>query len=122
MRSFESILPKSTKSSQDTSLIMAVILANAIRLGARKMANTSDLNESSLLTAEAAYLRIETLVTATNTINNAIAKMPIFKQWYINSILHGSLDGEKVGVALRNIFARHSPKYPGTHWYWSIFI
>lgn len=113
MRGFESILPKSTKSMQDISLIMAVVLANAIRIGARKIADISDLKESSLLTAEAAYIRIETLIAVTNIINNTAAKLPIFRQWYINSILHGSIDGDKQETTLRNILARHSPKYFG---------
>ena len=45
-RAFEPILPKSTKTEQDPLLIGAVILANAIRVGPRKMASMSDLKES----------------------------------------------------------------------------
>lgn len=112
-RVFESILPKSKKGEQDIVLIMAAVLANAIRVGVGKMADISDLNLSSLLSAEAAYIRIETLVAAINIINNAAAKLPIFKQWYINSILHASMDGLKLGVRLQNVLARHSKKYYG---------
>ena len=60
-KAFESILPKSKKGEQDFILIMAVILANAIRIGAGKMAEISDLKKSALITAELAYVRTETL-------------------------------------------------------------
>lgn len=98
----------------DKALIMAVVLANAIRIGARKISDISDLNESSLLTAESAYIRTETLRDAVDIVNNEAAKLPIFKEWYINSISHGSLDGLKLEVSLKNIMARYSTKYFGT--------
>ncbi|AIK96235.1 hypothetical protein ID47_04975 [Candidatus Paracaedibacter acanthamoebae] len=112
-RAFEPILPKSSKSEQDPQLIGAVVLSNAIRVGARKMANISDLKESALLNAEASYIRVETLLSAIDKINNSVAKFPIYKEWYIRSILHGSLDGLKLEISLRNKMARHSSKYFG---------
>ncbi|OJX14192.1 MAG: hypothetical protein BGO77_00430 [Caedibacter sp. 37-49] len=112
-RAFEPILPKSTKTEQDPLLIGAVILANAIRVGPRKMARMSDLKESALLTAESSYVRLETLLPAIDKINNAVSKLPIYKEWYILGLLHGSLDGLKLETSLRNIMARHSSKYFG---------
>ncbi|MBL4867513.1 MAG: Tn3 family transposase [Pseudomonadales bacterium] len=111
--SFESVLPRSTKIKQDKELIMAAILANAIRLGSNKMASISDLNESALLTAEADYVRIETLIASTDCINNAAAKIPIYHEWYINGLMHASLDGLKLETSLRNVKSRRSPKYFG---------
>ena len=108
---FEAILPRSTKNKHDAELIMAVVLANAIRLGARQMAGISDLKESDLITTEATYIRMETLIAAIDLLNNASAQFPIYKQWYINSIIHSSLDGLKLGNRLRNVKARFSPKY-----------
>ena len=128
MKNFDAILPKSKKGEKDRKntrdtksakneldivSIMAVTLANAIRVGVRKMSKISDLNASALVTAESAYIRVETLIAATDAINNAAAKLPIYKQWYINSILHGSLDGLKLETSLRNILARHSSKFFG---------
>jgi hypothetical protein len=98
-RSFDPILPKSSKGTSAVDTITAVALANAIRVGARKMADISDLNISSLLTAEASYIRVDTLTSAIDIINNEVAKLPIYKEWYINSILHGSLDGLKLGAS-----------------------
>lgn len=76
-KAFEPILPRSTKTKHDKSLIMAVVLANAIRLGTPKMASISDLDESALLTAEATFVRTETLKAAVDIVNNAAAKIPI---------------------------------------------
>ena len=112
-KAFEPILPRATKSRQDNTRIMAVVLANAIRTGARKMASISDFDESELITAEASYVRHETLTNAVNIINNAAAKFPIYKQWYINSIMHASLDGLKLATSVRNIKARYSSKFFG---------
>lgn len=113
-KAFESILPKSKKGEQDFILIMAVILANAIRIGAGKMAEISDLKKSALITAELAYVRTETLKEVIDILNNAAAQLPIFKDWYINGISHGSLDGVKLEVSLQNIMARHSKKHLGS--------
>ena len=112
-RFFEPILPRSKKGDFDSESIMAVILANALRMGSRKMSNSCDINESALLTAESAYIRLETLLPAIDAINNEAAKLPIFKEWYINSILHGSLDGMKIETSLRTIKSRFSNKYFG---------
>ena len=108
---FDPILPKGSKGAPDIDAITAVVLANAIRAGARKMADISDMNTSTLLTAEASYIRVETLTAAIDKINNEVAKLPIYKKWYINSILHGSLDGLKLGASEKNAKVRHSKKY-----------
>lgn len=112
---FDSILPKQTKGEQDIMLIVAVILANAMRIGVRKMADISDLNESALITAETAYVRTETLLAAIDVINNAAATVPIFKRWYLNGKYHGSADGFKLEVEMQNMMARYSRKYLGTN-------
>lgn len=112
-KAFYSILARSKKGKMDKALIMAIVLANAIRIGARKISDISDLNESSLVTAEAAYIRTETLNAAVDVINNATAKLAIFDKWYINTVYHGSLDGQKLPVRRNHVMARNSPKYFG---------
>jgi TnpA family transposase len=112
-RAFESILPRSTKQKQDWVLTSAVILANALRIGTRGMANVCDLNLSALLTAENAYVRMETLTQATHLINLEAEKLDIFKQYNIDGKCHASLDGLKIGTRIQNIAARHSPKFLG---------
>jgi len=112
-KAFTPTLPKATKREKDITLVVAVILANAIRLGSRKMASISDLNQPSLLTAEANYVRIETVTAAIDIINNSAAQLPIYKKWYINSALHGSFDGVKLESSRRNFKTRYSSKYFG---------
>jgi len=112
-RAFEAIQPRAVKSKRNISVIMAVVLANAIRIGARKMAEISDLNLSELLTAEGTFIRVESLRAVTDLINNAAAKLPIFKKWNINNVLHGSMDGTKIETKLENIKVRYSSKYFG---------
>ena len=93
---FEPILAKSSKNEKDFRLILAAILANATRIGCRKMADISDLNESSLLTAEASYVYNETLQSALDIVNKKATEIPIFKKWYLDGKYHGSADGFKL--------------------------
>ncbi len=113
MNVFESILPKGTHIPLTIEYLSAGILANAIRMGGRKMGDASDLNGSTLLTTEANYIFIENLRLATDLINNKTAKFEIFEKWYINSIVHGSLDGLKLDLTHDHYKGRHSKKYFG---------
>lgn len=113
LKAFTPITPKSTKGKQDDELITGITLGSALRLGARKMAAASDLQESPMLSAEATYIRLETIIAAINKINNLAAELPIFKEWYINNIRHSSLDGLKLEVSHSNKMARHSSKFFG---------
>ena len=113
IKAFEPILPKGTQTPPTIEYISAVTLANAIRMGVRKMASSSDLNESKLVTTEANYIRVESLRTAIDIINNATAKFPIFDKWYIQSIAHGTLDALKLEMTHEHHKGRHSSKYFG---------
>ena len=77
---FDPILPHSTKNNPNPLEIGAVALANALRIGSRKMASISDLKESTLSTTEASYIRLETLLPVIDHINNEVAKFLIFKE------------------------------------------
>ncbi len=110
-RAFEPVEPRGHKGKREPRTIMAVVLANAIRIGVQKMAESSDLNLSALLSAESDYVRVETLRAAADIINNASSKLPIFKEWNINEVLHGSMDGTKIETVLEHIKARNSQKY-----------
>ena len=113
MTVFESILPKGTHIPLTIEYLSAGILANAIRMGGRKMGDASDLNGSTLLTIEANYIFIENIRLAIDLINNQTAKFEIFDKWYINSIVHGSLDGLKLDLTHDHYKGRHSKKYFG---------
>lgn len=111
---FDPILTKQIRSDEDFILVLAAIIANGMRIGCRKMADISDLNESSLLTAEASYLYNETIQSAIDVVNKKAAEIPIFKKWYLHGKHHGSADGFKLEVELKNAMARYSKKYFGT--------
>jgi hypothetical protein len=91
--------------------LSAGILANAIRMGGRKMGDASDLNGSTLLTTEANYIFIENLRLATDLINNKTATFEIFEKWYVNSIVHGSLDALKLDLTFAHHKGRHSSRF-----------
>lgn len=110
---FESILPKGTHIPLTIEYLSAGVLANAIRMGGRKMGDASDLNGSTLLTIEANYIFIENIRLAIDHINNQTSKFEIFEKWYINSIVHGSLDGLKLDLTFDHHKGRHSRKYFG---------
>ena len=112
-QAFESILPRSTKQPHDWTFTSAVVLANALRMGTRSMAEVCDLPLPALLTAESAYVRMETLTQATHSINLAAEKLAIFRYYDIDGKRHASLDGLKLGSRIKNIAARHSPKFFG---------
>jgi hypothetical protein len=83
---FDPMLPKGSKGVVDIDAITAVVLAHAMRVSSKQMSDISDLNASALFAAEASHMRVDTIVPAIDKINNEIAKLPIYKEWYINSI------------------------------------
>ncbi|MBY0282107.1 MAG: Tn3 family transposase [Alphaproteobacteria bacterium] len=113
LKAFESILPKGTQIPPILEYIGAAAYANAARMGVNKMASSSDLNESKLITTEANYIRVETVQAAIDIINNATAKFPIFDKWYLQSIVHGTFDALKLELKFAHHKGRHSSKYFG---------
>jgi hypothetical protein len=75
--------------------------------------NLSFGSTPSLVTAAPTYLRIETLHAANGAITNAIATLPMFRQYDIQDELHSSSDGQRIETQIETINARHSRKY----WY-----
>jgi TnpA family transposase len=112
-QAFDAILPRSKRQIEDEVFNFAAILANAIRMGIPAMAEASDLNLSSLVTAESANIRMETLTEAIHIINSASEKLGAFNRYNICGKRHASLDGLKLATRIQNIAARHSPKFLG---------
>ena len=114
LRQFTHIKPYHSKSQLDEMAILACLIANGTNLGIYKMASLCDLNFSSLQMTEKNYLRLATIRAANDVISNAIAKLPIFRFWNLNSdLLHASLDGQKFITERDNLIARYSQKYFG---------
>lgn len=80
---FEHVLGMSTKSRLFEVDLLAILIANATNQGIYGIAEISDRSYDQLRTIQANYLRLETLNNANDRVNNATAKLPIFKHYYI---------------------------------------
>jgi TnpA family transposase len=80
------------------------------------MASISDRTYDHLRGVQANYLRPETLCLANDAINDATAKLPIFKYYNIQEgVIHASADGQKFESRLETFKTRYSSKYFGTN-------
>jgi TnpA family transposase len=107
------VLDRYVKYEADARSILACIVAMGTNMGLWKMAEVSGLGHQSLVTAARNYLRIETLHAANDAITNAIATLPMFRQYDIQDELHSSSDGQRIETQIETINARHSSKYFG---------
>lgn len=108
---FDSIAPRGAKHQRSPDYLLASILANGLRLGTDAMGSISDLNPHSLVAVEKGCLRMETLTSALNLMNERTTEIPIFKAWNIDGLFHASMDGMKVASQLAHNKAQPSPKY-----------
>ncbi|MEN8668894.1 MAG: Tn3 family transposase [Ketobacter sp.] len=112
---FEHVLGMSSKSRLFEVDLLAILIANATNQGIYGIAEISDRSYEQLRTIQANYLRLETLNNANDRINNATAKLPIFKHYYIQEgIVHVSADGQKFETKRETFRTRYSSKYFGT--------
>jgi len=112
---FEHVLGMSSKSQLFEVDLVAILIANATNQGIYGIAEISDRSYEQLRTIQANYLRLETLNNANDRINNATAKLPIFKHYYIQEgIVHVSADGQKFEAKRETFRTRYSSKYFGT--------
>lgn len=112
---FEHVLGMSSKSRLFEVDLLAILIANATNQGIYGIAEISDRSYEQLRTIQANYLRLETLNNANDRINNATAKLPIFKHYYIQEgIVHVSADGQKFEAKRETFRTRYSSKYFGT--------
>ena len=111
---FTHIQQRFTKNKIDFNNMIAVLIANATGIGARKMAEISDMNINELITTEKNYFRLNTLRKANDEMVNHIAKLPVFKFYTLSDYgIHASVDGQKVETRYNTIKARYSKKYYG---------
>jgi TnpA family transposase len=97
----------------DRQAVIACLVAYGTNVGLGKMGQISDLNYQALFTAANGFLRLETLREANNRVSNAIGKLPIFRHYNINDVIHSSSDGQKLETQFHTIQSRHAPKYFG---------
>lgn len=112
---FEHVLGAQSKSRAHEYDLLAILVGNATNLGIYGIAQISDRTYDQLSTIQANYLRLETLNEANDCINNATARLPIFKHYNIQEdTIHASADGQKFEARRETFKTRYSSKYFGT--------
>lgn len=112
---FEHVLGAQPKTRAHEYDILAILVGNATNQGIYGIAEISDRTYDQLSTIQANYLRLETLKAANDRINDATARLPIFKHYNIqDDIIHASADGQKFESRHETFKTRYSSKYFGT--------
>jgi len=92
---FTNILGRYVKTTLDRQTILACLIAYGTNVGLGKMGAISDLSYQTLYAAANHFLRPETGHQANDQVSNAIAKLPIFRHYDIDEVVHSSSDGQK---------------------------
>lgn len=116
LKHFEHV--RQVRSGQNNHLndLLAAIIGNGTYYGLHGMASISDRSYDHLRTVQANYLRPETLNLGNDAINDATAKLAIFRHYNIQEgLIHASADGQKFESRLETFKTRYSSKYFGTN-------
>ncbi|MGP6192138.1 MAG: Tn3 family transposase [Vulcanimicrobiaceae bacterium] len=113
LEAFIHILTRYVKSTLDRQAIVACLIAYGTNIGLGKMGAISDLSYQTLFSAANNFIRLETLREANDRVSNAMAKLPIFRHYDIDNVVHSSSDGQKFETQIHTARSRHSPKYFG---------
>jgi Tn3 transposase DDE domain/Domain of unknown function (DUF4158) len=112
---FEHVLGVQSNSRAHVYDLLAILIGNATNQGIYGIAQISDRTYDQLSTIQANYLRLETLSAANDCINNATARLSIFKHYNIQEdVIHASADGQKFEARRETFKTRYSSKYFGT--------
>ena len=96
--------------------LLAILVANATNQGIYGISQISDRAYDQLSTIQSNYIQLETLNEAIDTVNNATARLPIFKYYNLyDDIIHASADGQKFESRRETFKTRYSSKYFGTN-------
>ncbi|MBZ9626313.1 Tn3 family transposase [Clostridium sp. FP2] len=110
---FEHILGRYAKQNKENQVLVACLIAWGTNMGLGRMGEISDIDYSLLSSTSDNFIRLETLNEANSRISNAITKLPIFRHYDIDEVIHSSSDGQKFETSINTINSRHSPKYFG---------
>lgn len=113
MEVFDHVLGRYVKTTVDTRLLTACLIAWGTNMGLGKMGSISDIGYQVLAGISENYLRLETLKAANDRISNATAALSIFRHYDINEAVHSSSDGQKFETRIHTLRSRHSSKYFG---------
>ncbi len=115
LRCFTHVLGSQSRSRAHEYDLLAILVGNATNQGIYGMAQISDRTYDQLSAVQANYLRMETLDVANDAINNATARLAIFKHYNIQEdVIHASADGQKFEARRETFKTRYSSKYFGT--------
>jgi len=110
---FEHVLGRYAKQTKEEQIIVACLTAWGTNMGLGRMGEISDISFSLLAATSDSFIRLETLKEANDRVSNATAKLPIFRHYDIEEVIHSSSDGQKFETNINTINSRHSPKYFG---------
>lgn len=113
LEAFKHVLDRYAKQKRDNQVLIACLIAWGTNMGLGRMGEISDISYSTLTTTSDNFIRLETLKEANDRVSNAIAKLPIFRHYDIDEIIHSSSDGQKFETRIPTINSRHSSKYFG---------
>src|SRR5262249_48460446 len=113
MGAFEHVLGRYSHQAQDARVLRACLIAWGTNLGLYRMGECSDISAHTLVRASENYLRLEPVRAANTRIVNAMASLPLFRQYDIGGVVHSSSDGQKFEAERPTVKAQHSPKYFG---------
>lgn len=116
LKYFEHVRQIQSGQSDHLNDLLAAVIGNGTYYGLHGMASISDRSYDHLRTVQANYLRPETLNLGNDAINDATAKLSIFKHYNIQEgLIHASADGQKFESRLETFKTRYSSKYFGTN-------
>lgn len=110
---FEHVLRRYAKQTKEDRVIVACLTAWGTNMGLGRMGEISDISFSLLSATSDSFIRLETLKEANDRVSNATDKLPIFRHYDIEEVIHSSSDGQKFETNINTINSRHSPKYFG---------
>lgn len=113
MNSFDHVLERYAKQTREDRILVACLIAWGTNMGLGRMGEISDIGYSTLAATSDNFIRLETLKEANDCVSNAISKLPVFRQYNLDDIIHSSSDGQKIETAIPTINSRHSSKYFG---------
>ncbi|MFT9598937.1 Tn3 family transposase [Mesobacillus sp.] len=113
LEAFEHVLDRYAKQTRDNQVLTACLIAWGTNMGLGRMGEISDISYSTLTATSDNFIRLETLKEANDRVSNAVAKLPIFRYYDIDEVIHSSSDGQKYETGIHTINSRHSSKYFG---------
>ncbi len=93
---FKHVLDRYAKQTKDNQVLIACLIAWGTNMGLGRMGEISDMRYSTLTATSDNFIRLETLKEANDRVSNAIAKLPIFRHYDIDKVIHSRVMGKSL--------------------------